>query len=218
MKIFADTANIEELQKLNDFGLIDGVTTNPSIIASSGLDIKDAIKEICQLIKGPVSAEVVATDYDNMLREAEVLQKIASNVVIKLPITLDGLKACKKLTSQAIRTNMTLCFSVNQALLAAKAGATFVSPFVGRLEDVGEDGMGLIEDIVVAFDNYGNLDTEILVASVRNTAHIESAAVIGAHAATLPVQIIYEMAEHKLTDAGLKKFLLDWKKTGKKII
>ncbi|MEQ9116491.1 MAG: fructose-6-phosphate aldolase [Rickettsiales bacterium] len=218
MKIFADTAEVEELKKLNNLGLVDGVTTNPSLIAKSGADIKSVIKEICSMINGPVSAEVIATNYEAMLKEAEILQKIASNVVIKLPITLDGLKACKTLTSKGMKTNMTLCFSVNQALLAAKAGASFVSPFIGRLEDIGEDGMGLIDDIVMAFANYKEIRTEVLVASIRNTAHVESAAVIGAHAATLPPKIIYEMAEHKLTDQGLDKFLQDWKKTGKKIV
>lgn len=219
MKIFADTADIEELTRLVDIGgIIDGVTTNPSLIAKSGQDIFAVTKEICQIVSGPVSAEVVATEYSQMMKEAEKLCDIADNIVIKLPITFDGLKACKTLYDQNIDTNMTLCFSVSQALLAAKSGATFVSPFVGRLDDIGQRGMDLIKDIVQVFRNYPDLKTKVLAASIRNIEHVTEAAVIGADAATLPTKIINDLVKHELTDKGLTKFLDDWQKTGQRII
>lgn len=209
MKIFVDSADVKEIEELAGTGLIDGVTTNPSLIARSGQDFFAVIKEICQIIKGPVSAEVISLQTEEMLKEAEKLSKIASNVVIKLPLTMDGLKACKVLSEQGIKTNVTLCFSANQALLAAKAGASFVSPFVGRLDDIGYDGMNLINDIVNIYHNY-SFKTEVLAASIRNTQHIYQAAMIGAHAATVPAKIIKQLADHHLTDSGIKMFLKDW--------
>lgn len=214
MKIFVDTADIKEIEELAGIGLIDGVTTNPSLIARSGRDFFDVIKEICQIIEGPVSAEVISLQAEEMLKEAEKLTKIASNVVIKLPLTIDGLKACKVLSSEGIKTNVTLCFSANQALLAAKAGASFISPFVGRLDDVGYDGMNLIHDIVNIYSNY-SFKTEVLVASVRNTQHVYQAAMIGAHAATIPAKIIKQLANHHLTESGIKAFLKDWENSNK---
>jgi len=209
MKIFVDTADVKEIRELAAIGLIDGVTTNPSLIARSGRDFFEVIKEICQIIEGPVSAEVISLEAEEMLKEAAKLSKIASNVVIKLPLTIDGLKACKALSGEGIKTNVTLCFSANQALLAAKAGASFVSPFIGRLDDIGCDGMNLIHDIVNIYSNY-SFKTEVLAASIRNTQHIYQAAMIGAHAATIPPKIIKQLAEHHLTDSGIKAFLQDW--------
>mgnify|MGYP006156351421 CR=1 FL=1 len=218
MKIFVDTADIEAIRNLNDIGLIDGVTTNPSIIMKSGRDILEVTKEICDMVEGPVSAEVTAMDYDGMMKQAAVLAKIADNVCIKLPLTMDGLKACKALTSDGHKTNVTLCFSVNQALLAAKAGATFVSPFVGRLDDINLDGMQLIRDIWTLFDNFDGFKTEILAASLRNANHVSEAALAGADVGTIPPNVIEKLAEHPLTKQGLDTFMADWAKTGQKII
>jgi transaldolase len=216
MKFFVDTADVKEIRELNDLGLVDGVTTNPSLILKSGRDILEVTKEICGIVEGPVSAEVAATDYETIMKEAAVISKIADNICIKLPLTLDGLKACKNLTSDGHKTNVTLCFSANQALLAAKAGATFVSPFIGRLDDIAIDGMDLIRDIRQIFDNYG-FETEILAASARTVNHIKEAALIGADVVTAPPATLKALVKHPLTDAGLATFLADWAKTGQKI-
>lgn len=216
MKFFVDTADIAEIADMNDTGLLDGVTTNPSLIMKSGRDIMEVTKEICDLVEGPVSAEVTATEYADMMKEAAVLAKIADNICIKLPLTMDGLKACKALTSDGHKTNVTLCFSANQALLAAKAGATFVSPFVGRLDDMHVDGMDLIADIRIIYDNY-DFDTEILVASVRTVDHVKQAALIGADVVTAPPATLKALVKHPLTDKGLAAFLADWAKTGQSI-
>jgi transaldolase len=216
MKFFVDTADVGEIRELNDLGLIDGVTTNPSLIMKSGRDIREVTKEICSIVDGPVSAEVAATEYDAMMKEAAVLAKIADNICIKLPLTLDGLKACRALTSDGHMTNVTLCFSANQALLAAKAGASFISPFIGRLDDMGIDGMDLIREIRQIYDNYG-FDTEILAASIRTVGHVKVAALIGADVATIPASTIKALVKHPLTDKGLDAFLADWKKTGQTI-
>lgn len=218
MKFFVDTAEVSEIKELAAVGILDGVTTNPSLIAKSGRNFLEVVKEICGIVKGPVSAEVAATEYDQMMKEAAVLKKIASNVVIKLPLTWDGLKACKSLTSEGVKTNVTLCFSAPQALLAAKAGATYVSPFVGRLDDAGQGGMQLIEEIVTIFSNYPDLKTEVLVASVRNPIHIVQSAMMGADVATVPPSVLKGLVKHPLTDKGLAAFLEDWKKTGQKIV
>ena len=217
MKFFADTADTAEIAALAATGLLDGVTTNPSLIAKSGRNFLDVIKEICTLTTGPVSAEVVATKTVDMLREAEVLKKLGNNICIKLPLTIDGLTACKALSDEGIMTNVTLCFSANQALLAAKAGASFISPFVGRLDDVGYDGMELIKDIKLIYHNY-TFETKILVASVRHPVHVLKAAKIGAHVATMPPSVIRALANHPLTDKGLAAFLDDWAKTGQSIV
>ncbi|MCH9753897.1 MAG: fructose-6-phosphate aldolase [Alphaproteobacteria bacterium] len=217
MKFFVDSADIEQIKELNDIGLVDGVTTNPSIIAKSGKDFFAVIKEITDIVSGPVSAEVTATEHEEMLAEGLALSKIAPNVVVKVPLTMDGLKTCKVLSEKGIMVNVTLCFSTSQALLAAKSGATFISPFVGRLEDVGQDGMSLIQDILDVYDNYG-FKTEVLVASVRNTNHVYQSALLGAHVMTAPPKIIRQLADHPLTDKGLEAFLSDWKKTGQKIL
>lgn len=217
MKFFADTADTAEIASLAATGLLDGVTTNPSLIHKSGRNFLEVIKEICALTTGPVSAEVVATKTADMLREAEVLRKLGDNICVKLPLTIDGLTACKALTDEGVMTNVTLCFSANQALLAAKAGATFISPFVGRLDDVGFDGMHLIEDIKMIYENY-DFRTEILVASVRHPVHVLQAAKIGAHVATMPPAVIRALANHPLTDKGLAAFLDDWAKTGQSIL
>ncbi|MEQ8480160.1 MAG: fructose-6-phosphate aldolase [Hoeflea sp.] len=216
MKFFVDTADVSEIRELNELGLIDGVTTNPSLIMKSGRDIREVTKEICDIVDGPVSAEVAATDYDTIMKEAAVLAKIADNICIKLPLTLDGLKACRALTSDGHQTNVTLCFSANQALLAAKAGATFISPFIGRLDDMGIDGMDLIREIRQIYDNYG-FETEILAASIRTVNHVKEAALIGADVATIPASTIKALVKHPLTDKGLDAFLADWKKTGQTI-
>ena len=216
MKFFADTAEIADIKELAAFGLVDGVTTNPSLIAKSGRDFKEVTKEICGIVAGPVSAEVVALDYDGMMREAAILRKIADNVCIKVPMTLDGLRACKALTGDGSMVNVTLCFSANQALLAAKAGATFISPFVGRHDDNGFDGMELIADIRLIYDNY-DYRTEILVASVRHGIHVLNAARIGADVMTAPPAVIKGLVKHVLTDKGIEGFLADWAKTGQKI-
>ena len=216
MKFFADTAEIADIKELAATGLLDGVTTNPSLIAKSGRDFIEVTKEICGIVAGPVSAEVVALDHEGMMREAEVLRKIADNVCIKVPLTIDGLKTCKALTSDGTMVNVTLCFSANQALLAAKAGATFVSPFVGRHDDNGWDGMDLIRDIRVIYDNYA-FATEILVASVRHGNHVLEAARIGADVMTAPPSVIRGLVKHVLTDKGIEGFLADWAKTGQSI-
>ena len=218
MKFFVDTADVNEIKELVDTGLLDGVTTNPSLIMKSGRPFKDVIAEICDLVDGPVSAEVAATEYGQMMSEAAELVKIAKNVTIKLPLTWDGLKACKALTSAGHQTNMTLCFSATQALLAAKAGATFISPFIGRLDDIGVDGMALIEDIRAIYDNYPALETEILAASIRNQNHVKDAAIAGADVATVPPAVLKALVKHPLTDKGLQQFLDDWAKTGQSIV
>jgi len=217
MKFFADTAEIEDIKELAATGLLDGVTTNPSLIHKSGRDFMEVTKEICAIVDGPVSAEVVALDHETMMKEAEVLRKLADNVCIKVPLTIDGLKTCKALTGDGTMVNVTLCFSANQALLAAKAGATFVSPFVGRHDDNGFDGMELIEDIRIIYDNYG-FETEILAASIRTVNHVLDCARIGADVMTAPPEVIKKLASHPLTDAGLATFLKDWEKTGQKIL
>jgi transaldolase len=216
MKFFVDTADTAEIADLAATGLLDGVTTNPSLIAKSGRNFLEVVKDICAIVDGPVSAEVVATDTDGMLREADIVRRLAPNVCVKLPLTLDGLKACRKLTSEGTQVNVTLCFSANQALLAAKAGATFISPFVGRHDDVGLDGMDLIEDIRLIYDNYA-FATEILVASVRHPVHILRAARIGADVVTAPAAVLKNLAKHPLTDRGLEMFAADWAKTGQSI-
>jgi transaldolase len=217
MKFFVDTADTAEIEELAATGLLDGVTTNPSLIAKSGRDFMEVTKEICGLVDGPVSAEVVALDHEAMMKEAEVLRKIADNVCIKVPLTIDGLKTCKALTGEGTMVNVTLCFSANQALLAAKAGATFISPFVGRHDDNGFDGMELIGDIRLIYDNY-LFDTQILVASVRHATHVLQSAKIGADVATMPPGVIKGLFKHVLTDKGIEGFLADWAKTGQKII
>ena len=218
MKFFVDTADVAEIKELAATGLLDGVTTNPSLVAKSGGDFKEIIKEICAVVPGPVSAEVAATDYDGMMKEAKVLAKIAKNVTIKVPLTMDGLKACKALTSEGTMVNVTLCFSATQALLAAKAGATFVSPFIGRLDDIGLNGMDLIKEIRMIYDNYPDLSTDILAASIRTINHVKEAAMIGADVATIPPSILKQLVKHPLTDKGIEIFLSDWKKTGQKIV
>ncbi|RVQ65495.1 fructose-6-phosphate aldolase [Croceicoccus ponticola] len=217
MKFFADTAEIDDIKDLAATGLLDGVTTNPSLIAKSGRDFMEVTKEICAIVEGPVSAEVVALDHATMMKEAEVLRKIADNVCIKVPLTMDGLKTCKALTSEGTMVNVTLCFSANQALLAAKAGATFVSPFVGRHDDNGFDGMELIGDIRLIYDNYA-FETEILVASVRHVNHVLQSARIGADVMTAPPAVIHSLVKHVLTDKGIEGFLADWAKTGQTIL
>ena len=216
MKFFADTANISEIRAMAETGMLDGVTTNPSLIMKAGRDFVETVKEIAGVIDGPVSAEVVALDHDGMMREAEVLRKIADNIAIKVPLTPDGLRTCKKLSGDGSMVNVTLCFSANQALLAAKAGATFISPFVGRLDDNGSNGMELISDIRLIYDNY-DFRTQILVASVRSSVHILEAAKIGADVVTAPTKILMQLFNHPLTDAGIQSFLKDWGSTGQKI-
>ena len=211
MKFFVDTAEVNEIRELADIGLLDGVTTNPSLIAKSGRQFKEVIAEICSIVPGPVSAEVVSLDYAGMMREAAELKKIAKNVTIKVPLTIDGLKACKALTSEGTMVNVTLCFSANQALLAAKAGASFISPFVGRLDDIHLDGTELIAEIRQIYDNYA-FDTEILAASLRTPLHVKQVALIGADVATLPPALFDRLLSHPLTDTGLERFLADWKK------
>jgi transaldolase len=217
MKFFVDTAEIEDIKKLYETGLLDGVTTNPSLIAKSGRDFKEVIKEIAAAVPGPVSAEVASTDYETIMKEAEVLRKIADNVVIKLPLIIDGLRACKALTSDGTKTNVTLCFSPNQALLAAKVGATYISPFIGRLDDINLDGMQLIRDIRQIYDNYA-FSTEILAASIRSANHVTEAALAGADVSTIPPAVIYKLADHPLTKSGLEQFVKDWKGTGQSIL
>ena len=218
MKFFVDTADTKEIRALAESGLLDGVTTNPSLIAKSGRNMREVIAEICEVVPGPVSAEVAATDYDAIMREAAVLRRIAGNVAIKVPLTPDGLRACKALTSDGAMVNVTLCFSAAQALLAAKAGATFISPFVGRLDDIGHVGMELIAEIVQIYRNYDYIRTEVLVASVRNPLHVIEAAKLGAHVATLPPAVLRSLYAHPLTEKGLAAFLADWAKTGQSIL
>jgi transaldolase len=217
MKFFVDTADIDAIRELHGLGMVDGVTTNPSLIMKSGRDIKEVTAEICDLVDGPVSAETVALDADGMIAEGRELAKIADNITIKVPLTWDGLQACKVLSGEGRMVNVTLCFSANQALLAAKAGATFISPFVGRLDDINIDGMDLIAEIRQIYDNYA-FETEILVASIRTANHMKDAALIGADVATAPPGVIKSMANHVLTDKGLDAFMADWAKTGQSIV
>lgn len=217
MQFFVDTAVVAEIKELNDYGLLDGVTTNPSLIAKSGRDFKEIIAEICSIVAGPVSAEVASTQFEGMIKEGELLAKIGTNVVIKLPLTLDGLKACRHFSQNGIRTNVTLCFSANQALLAAKAGATYISPFVGRLDDISADGMDLIRDIRQIYDNY-DFETHILAASIRSANHVKDAALAGADVATIPANVIKGLANHVLTNKGLEQFTKDWAATGQSIV
>jgi transaldolase len=214
MEIFVDSADIEEIRKVAH--LVDGVTTNPSLAAKQGKDFKQLVTEICQVIDGPISAEVVALNHEDMVREGVTLSQLHPNIVVKVPLTEEGLKATKMLSEKGIKTNVTLCFSANQALLAAKAGATYVSPFIGRLDDIGQTGMDLIEEIVTIYENYG-YTTKVLAASIRNTIHVKDAALIGAHIATCPPKIIHQMMQHTLTDKGLKKFMEDWQKLNQTI-
>jgi transaldolase len=214
MKFFIDTADVNEIREANELGLVDGVTTNPSLIAKSGRKFEEVIKEITGIVDGPISAEVISLDHEGMIKEADALAKIHKNIVVKLPMTAEGLKATKTLTAKGIKTNVTLIFSPMQALLAAKAGATYVSPFVGRLDDISQNGMGIVDEIRTIFDNYG-YDTEIIVASVRNPIHVLDSALIGADVATIPFSVMMQLAKHPLTDAGIKKFLEDWEKVPK---
>jgi transaldolase len=217
MRFFLDTADINEIMTLNQTGMVNGITTNPTLIAKSGADFLTRISEICDVISGPVSAEVTAVDYETMLKQAYKLADIAENVVIKLPLTVDGLRACVALTLDDIETNITLCFSANQALLAAKAGATYISPFLGRLDDIGQSGINLVKDIRTIYDNYG-FATQILAASIRSTDHVTQAALAGADVATIPANILNALYTHALTDKGLDIFIEDWKKTGQSIL
>ncbi len=214
MKFFIDTADVTEIREAHELGLVDGVTTNPSLIAKSGRKFTDVIKEIVSIVDGPISAEVIALDAPGMIKEAKDLVEIHKNIVIKLPMTPEGLKACKALTEKGVKTNVTLIFTPMQALLAAKAGATYVSPFVGRLDDISQDGMGIIEEIRTIFDNYGYL-TEIIVASIRNPIHVLNSALIGADICTIPYSVMIQLAKHPLTDAGIEKFLKDWESVPK---
>lgn len=218
MKFFVDTADIADIRELADTGLLDGVTTNPSLIAKSGRNFLEVVEEICGTVEGPVSAEVTALDAETMIAEGRKLAKIAKNIAVKVPLTWDGLKACKALTGEGTMVNVTLCFSANQALLAAKAGATFVSPFIGRLDDINLDGMELIREIREIYDNYPALETEILAASIRSANHVKESALAGADVATVPPAVLKGLATHPLTDKGLEMFMSDWKKTGQKIL
>jgi transaldolase len=217
VKFFVDTADVTEIKELAATGLLDGVTTNPSLVAKAKRDFKEIIAEICAAVAGPVSAEVAATDLAGMLREGRALAKIAKNVTVKVPLTWDGLKACRALTADGTMVNVTLCFSANQALMAAKAGATFISPFIGRLDDAGADGMDLVREIRTVYDNYPEFRTQVLAASIRNVLHVKQAAMIGADAATMPPAILRALIAHPLTDRGLELFLADWQKTGQQI-
>ena len=218
MKFFIDTADLNEIRELAATGLLDGVTTNPSLVAKSGRNFLDVIQEICAVVPGDVSAEVAATDFHTMLREGQALARLAKNVTVKVPLTMDGLKTCKALSAEGTKVNVTLCFSATQALLAAKAGATYISPFVGRLDDIGTDGMALIADIVEIYRNYDTIKTEVLVASIRHPMHLVAAAKMGAHVATLPPDVLRKLFHHPLTDKGLAAFLADWEKTGQTIL
>jgi transaldolase len=217
MKFFVDTADIKEIRELAALGVLDGVTTNPSLVLKANRPFKEIIKEICEVVEGPVSAEVAATDYEGMMKQAEILRKIADNVTVKVPLTWDGLKACKTLTGDGTMVNVTLCFSAPQALLAAKAGATFISPFIGRLDDAGIDGMELIQDIRTIYDNYPDFSTEILAASIRTVNHVKDAAKAGADVSTVPPSTLKSLVKHPLTDKGLEQFVADWAKTGQTI-
>ena len=214
MKFFIDTANIDEIKDANNMGMVDGVTTNPSLVAREGRDFKELIKEICTIVNGPVSAEVISLDTEGMLQEAGTLAKIHDNIVVKIPMTVDGLKATKQLTTDGIKTNVTLVFSPLQALMAAKAGASYVSPFIGRLDDLAQDGLVLVEQILDIYNNYG-LETEIIVASIRNPVHVLESALLGADIATIPYSVLAKLASHPMTDKGLKAFLDDWNKAKK---
>lgn len=214
MKFFLDTANIDEIKDANSMGMVDGVTTNPSLIAKEGRDFETVIKEICEIVDGPISAEVISTDAEGMIREARGLAKIHKNIVVKIPMLVDGLKAVRQLTEEEIKTNVTLVFSPLQALMAAKAGATYVSPFIGRLDDLSQDGMQLVEQIVEIYNNYA-YDTEVIVASIRNPLHVLESALIGADIATIPYDVLRKLASHPMTDKGLAAFLKDWEKTKK---
>ena len=218
MKFFVDTGDISEIEALNATGMVDGVTTNPSLIAKSGQDFKEVIQEICKIVDGPVSAEVAATDYETMSKEAEVIRKWGDNIAVKVPLTEAGLKVCKELSDDGTMVNVTLCFSPAQAILAAKAGASFVSPFVGRLDDISQDGLELISDIVRIYDNYPQFDTEVLVASIRNPLHIVDSAKMGAHVMTSPPSVIRQLYKHPLTESGLAAFVKDWEATGQSIL
>ena len=211
MKIFIDTANIDEIKEAARLGVLDGVTTNPSLVAKEGKEFRTLLKEICSLVDGPISAEVIATDYEGMMKEAHSLAKIHKNIVVKIPLIKEGLKAVKTLSDEKIKTNVTLCFSAPQALLAAKAGATFISPFIGRLDDIGQEGMQLIEQIVTIYHNY-HFRTQVLVASVRHPLHVIEAALLGADVCTMPFKVIDQLIKHPLTDIGIERFLADWKK------
>lgn len=215
MKFFIDTADVKEIREAHSLGILDGVTTNPSLIAKTGRPFRETIEEICSIVQGPVSAEMVSLDTEGMLKEARELAKIADNIVVKIPLIKNGLKAVKRLTEEGIKTNVTLCFSSNQALLAAKAGGTYVSPFVGRLDDRGQVGMDLIEEIRTIYDNYG-FQTEIIVASIRHPIHVRDAAMMGADVATIPFNVFDMLVQHPLTDDGVKRFLADWEKVPKK--
>jgi transaldolase len=217
VKFFVDTADVKDIQTLYDTGLLDGVTTNPSLVAKSGRNFKEVVKEICGIVPGPVSAEVASTDYDTMIKEGEVLAALAENVVVKLPLTFDGLRGVKYLSNKGIKTNVTLCFSPNQALLAAKVGATYISPFVGRLDDINLEGMELITQIRQIYDNYA-FSTEILAASIRSPNHVTQAALAGADVATIPPAVLYKLSDHPLTKTGLENFVKDWKATGQSIL
>lgn len=214
MKIFIDTADVKEIHEANDIGILDGVTTNPSLVAKSGRKFREVLEEIVKIVDGPVSAEVVSVDHEGMLKEGREFAKIHSNIVIKLPMTIEGLKALKVLTAEGIKTNLTLVFSANQALLVGKVGATYVSPFIGRLDDISQIGMDLIRQIRTIYDNY-QIETQILAASIRNPIHFLEAALIGANVATVPMSVIRQLAQHPLTDMGLEKFLKDWEKVPK---
>lgn len=218
MKFFIDTADIGDIKELAATGLVDGVTTNPSLVMKSGRKFVDVVREICEIVPGPVSAEVISTDHATMLKEADKLAAIAENVVVKLPLTMDGLKTCKVLSGRGVRTNVTLCFSAAQALLAAKAGATYISPFIGRLDDIGTDGLQLIADVVQIYNAYPDFETQVLVASVRHPIHVIEAAKMGADVATLPPSVLRQMFNHPLTEKGLAAFLADWAKTGQSIL
>ncbi len=218
MQFFIDTADVAEIRDLAATGLVDGITTNPSLVAKSGRDFFEVLEEICDIVPGPVSAEVAATDVATMLAEGRALSALAKNIVVKVPLTPDGLKACKALSDDGIGVNVTLCFAASQAILAAKAGATYISPFVGRLDDIGMDGMDLIEDIVQIYDAYPDFSTQVLVASIRNPGHVVEAAKMGAHVSTIPPAVLRAMYKHPLTDKGLDAFLADWAKTGQSIL
>jgi transaldolase len=214
MKFFIDTANIGEIKKANELGMLDGVTTNPSLVSKEGREFKELIIEICSIVNGPVSAEVISNDANGMIKEARELAKLADNIVVKIPLIKEGLKAVKILSGEGIKTNVTLCFSAVQALMAAKAGANYISPFVGRLDDIGHDGMEIVEQILGIYENYG-YETEVIVASIRNPIHVLKAALMGADIATIPFNVMEQLIRHPLTDVGLEKFLADWKKTGR---
>lgn len=215
MKIFIDTANLEQIKEINSWGILDGVTTNPTLVAKEGCDFETRVRDICQVVDGPISAEAVSMESEGMIKEARQLTKIHKNIIVKIPMTAEGLKAVKVLSHEGIRTNVTLVFSPNQALLAAKAGATYVSPFVGRLDDISHDGMALVRDIVTIFRNYG-FKTQVIAASMRHPVHVTEAALAGAHVATIPYDLLKKMLKHNLTDEGIQKFLKDWEKVPKK--